>query len=151
VNLAEVAGASGGWSRSAVPRPVFIGAFDHLTRNASRNRAYQAVTGGYVPSTTRQAVRRHINIGSFALLTRQPIGIIGRNECRFQKQRVFGWCFWKTRRQGAVREPSGSRQVADHVALRQERIAADVEKKCGDGRVNFGMATKSLQSSGYDV
>jgi len=37
-------GTSGGWSRNAVPRPVFIDDFEHSTRNASRTGAYQAVT-----------------------------------------------------------------------------------------------------------
>ena len=59
--------------------------------------------GVYVPSTTRQPDRTPVNIGAFALLTHQPIAIIGRNECRFQKQRAFLGCFGKTRRQGCVR------------------------------------------------
>jgi hypothetical protein len=62
---------------------------------------------GYVPSTTRQPVRTPINIGDFSLFTRQPLAIIGQNECRVRKQRAFLGCFWEIRRQGAVREASG--------------------------------------------
>ena len=48
-----------------------------------------------------------LEIGGFSLLTRQPLGIIGRNECRSQKQRAFWGCFCETSRQGASGEPSG--------------------------------------------
>ena len=48
----------------------------------SKHASAEDRRGVYVPSTTRQPVRRQVNIGSFALFTRQPIAIIGRNECR---------------------------------------------------------------------